>query len=539
MYIATIPNRTSPPAILLRQSYRDGSKVKTRTVANLTHWPAERIHALRRCLEGEFDGRGEATAPVSDRIFAVLFVLKEVAHTVGLVQALGKERLAKLALLLVLARVAHQGSRLSTVRWAEEHAVAEVLGLAPFDEDDLYAALEWVAAHQEPLEKTLYRAYVQRVGQPPVLVLYDVSSSYFEGLQNELAEYGYNRDGKRGKKQIVLGLLTAADGEPLAVRVFQGNTTDCTTVATQIEIVKKRFRVTEVVFVGDRGMVKANGKTALTTAGLKYITALTDPQVRKLLKKQVIPLDLFDEIAQEVDYGELRLVLRRNDAVRRKEAHRRQDKLGKLQRLLEERNALVAQSTRAKPEAGLGPLNRWAQRHKLSAFVTITLQGTQLSLTIDEAKQADVALLEGCYVLETDVAKDKMDARTVEERYRDLQKVERDFRTMKTALLEVRPIFVRKKSRTCGHVFVALLALKLARALEGRLNTTFGTTAQGDGALTLQDALQALSRLCFQRHEIDGQTFLTLPRADQKQERILNALKVRLPSINQWKPATV
>jgi len=475
--------------------------------------------------------------PVSDRIFAVLFVLKEVAHTLGLVQALGKERLAQLALLLVLARVAHQGSRLSTVRWAEEHAVAEVLGLAPFDEEDLYAALDWLAGHQEQLEQTLYRAYVQRVGQPPVLVLYDVSSSYFEGAQNELAEYGYNRDGKRGKKQIVLGLLTAADGEPLAVRVFQGNTTDCTTVATQIKILKKRFRVTEVVFVGDRGMIKATGKTALTAAGLKYITALTDPQVRKLLKKQVIPLDLFDEIAQEVDYGELRLVLRRNEAVRRKEAHRRQDKLDQLQRRLDERNALVAQSKRAKPEAGLGPLNRWAQRHKLSAFVTITLQGNQLSLTIDEAKQADVALLEGCYVLETDVAKDKMDARTVEERYRDLQKVERDFRTMKTALLEVRPIFVRKKSRTRGHVFVAMLALKLARTLEGRLKTAFGTTEQGDAALTLKDALHTLSRLCFQRHEMSGQTFLTLPRADQKQERIFNALNVRLPSINPWKPA--
>ena len=188
MYIATIPNSTSPPAILLGESYRDGPKVKTRTLANITHWPAERIHALRRCLKGEFDGRGEATVPVSNRIFAVLFVLKEAAQAVGLIQALGKARLTKLALLLVLARVAHQGSRLSTVRWAEEHAVAEVLGLAPFDEDDLYAALEWLAAHQEQLEKTLYRAYVQRVGQTPVLVLYDVSSSYFEGVQNELAE---------------------------------------------------------------------------------------------------------------------------------------------------------------------------------------------------------------------------------------------------------------------------------------------------------------------------------------------------------------
>jgi transposase len=253
MYIATIPNRGSPPAILLRESYRDGSQVKTRTVANLTHWPAERIHALRRCLKGEFDGQLEAVAPVSDRIFGVLFVLKAVAERLGIARVLGQGRLGKLALFLVLARVASRGSRLSAVRWAQEQAVAEVLGLDRFDEEDLYRALDWLADEQPRLEQRLYRRYVKQQGQPPVLVLYDVTSSYLEGQCNELAEYGYNRDGKKGKQQIVIGLLTAADGEPLAVKVFPGNTTDCTTVAAQIETLKQRFSIAEVVFVGDRG----------------------------------------------------------------------------------------------------------------------------------------------------------------------------------------------------------------------------------------------------------------------------------------------
>jgi hypothetical protein len=227
MYIDTVPNRNSPPAILLRESYRDGPQVKTRTLANLTAWPAERIHALRRCLKGEFDGLEEDRPPVSDRIFGVLFVLKALAERVGIVQALGKERCAKLALFLVLARVAHQGSRLSAVRWAAEQAVAEVVGVDRFDEDELYEALDWLAEHQPRLEQQLYRHSVKRVGQPPGLVLYDVTSSYLEGEHNELAAYGYNRDGKKGKQQIVLGLLTAADGEPLAVKVFAGNTSDC------------------------------------------------------------------------------------------------------------------------------------------------------------------------------------------------------------------------------------------------------------------------------------------------------------------------
>jgi len=208
MYIAVVPNRTSPPAMLLRESYREKGKVKTRTLANLTSWPSARVEALKRCLRGEFDGTDPDQLPVSDRIFGVLFALKAVAQHVGLVLALGQKPVAKLALFLVLARVAHQGSRLSAVRWAKDHAVAEILGLPAFDEDDLYEALEWLGTQQDAIAKKLYRAYVQRTGQPPVLVLSDVTSSYSEGEKNELAAYGYNRDGKKDRKPIVLGLLT-------------------------------------------------------------------------------------------------------------------------------------------------------------------------------------------------------------------------------------------------------------------------------------------------------------------------------------------
>ena len=400
MYVATVPNRNSPPAILLREGFREGKKVKTRTLANLTHWPPERVEALRRCLKGEFDAMGAHADPVSDRIFGVLFVLKELAQRLGMVRALGTGPLAKLALFLVLARVAHQGSRLSAVRWAEEHAVAEVLGIARFDEDDLYEALDWLAVHQERIENALYCRYLEEVGRPPVLVLYDVTSSYLEGTENELAEYGYNRDGKRGKKQIVIGVLTADDGEPLAVKVFKGNTADPATVADQVEILKNRFKIEEVVFVGDRGMVKSKGKKLLNEQGLKYITALTNPQVRKLLKKDVIQLDLFEETAQEVESGNLRFILRRNPAVVQKEAHRRQDKLRKLQQLVAERNGFVKDSPRADPEAGWRTLSAWAKRHKLASFVTLSLEERQLPVEVDEAKEAEAALLDGLLLKE-------------------------------------------------------------------------------------------------------------------------------------------
>lgn len=206
-------------------------------------------------------------------------------------------------------------------------------------------------------------------------VLYDVSSSYLEGEQNERAEYGYNRDAKQGKKRTVIGLLTADEGEPLAVKVFKGNTAAPVTVADQIEILKHGWKIDEVVFVGDRGMVKSKGKAALTDKPLRSITALTDPPVRRLVKTDVLPVDWFEETAQEGNHGELRLVWRRNEAVVRKEANRRRDKLDKLHQLGEARNELVKDSQRADPQAGLRKLSAWAKRHQRSFFVTLLRTG--------------------------------------------------------------------------------------------------------------------------------------------------------------------
>lgn len=530
MHVHEIPNRGSPPTILVRESYRDGAKVKKRTLANISHWKPERIDALRRALKGEFDGVVPDQGPISGAIFGVLFTLKCVAERLGITQALGRTRVAQLALFLVLARVAHQGSRLSARRWAEDHAVAEVLGLRRFDEDDLYAALEWLAEHQERVEGALYRRYVQHCGTPPVLVLYDVTSSYFEGDQNELAAFGHNRDGKRGKKQVVIGLLAAADGEPLAVKVFRGNTADPTTLADAIETLRARFGIAEVVFVGDRGMVKAKGKRSLGAGGFSYITALTDPQVRKLLKQRVLHPELFDTVVQEVEHEGKRLVVRRNEEVRRKETHRRDDKLRTLREKINERNAFVAGSKRADPQAGLRTRGQWVTRHKLRSFVSVSLEGRVLRCEIDEEAQRQAALLDGCYTLETDVAKEKLSAEQVDARYRDLQRVERHFRTIKTGLLEVRPFFVRKESRTRGHVFAAMLALKIVREMHAGLAQAFGTTDDTKEAVTLDDARAGLSRLCYQIYDVKQHTVQRLPRPDERQRSILDALGICWPA---------
>jgi transposase len=531
MYVAVVPNRNSPPAILLREGYRDGGKAKTRTLANITHWKPERIEALTRVLKGEFDGLvGGDVDPIADRIFGVLFILKELADRVGITKALSKTPVGKLALFLVLARIADQGSRLSAVRWAEDHCVAEVLGLDEFDEEDLYRALDWLAARQDKIEKKLYRAYAKKKGSPNILVLYDVTSSYLEGQCNELAEYGFDRDKKKGKKQIVIGLLTGSDGEPLSVKVFKGNSSDPTTIGTQIDTLKRRFGVEDVVFVGDRGMVKSKGKEALGQCGFKYITALTNAQVRKLLKEKVIQLDLFDTTVCEVEHGSLRLILRRNDAVRRKEAKRREDKIDHLKELVARRNAFVLTSRRADPDTGLHNLTNWASRYKVASFVELCLDNGRIVMTVDEQAKSSAAMLDGCYVLETDVSARQMDSKTVDQRYRSLQQVERDFRTLKNGFLEVRPVFVRKRARTAAHVFIAMLALKIVRAAEKLLKQSSCSDQSSADDFHLKDALRIMSRLCFNRYDTKSIEVLRLPRLDDRQLAVCAALEIRPPS---------
>ena len=533
MYIATVPNRNSPPAVLLRESFRRDGQVKNRTLANLSRWPSVRVEAFRRLLRGEFDAAAEiSSAPQLGTVFGLLFVLKQIAEALGIRAALGHRRLAKLALFLVLARVAHQGSRLSAVRWAQDQAVEEVLGLGKFDEDDLYAALDDLAARQGKIEKALYRRYLARRGQPPRLFLYDVTSSYLEGEQNELGAYGYNRDGKRGKLQIVIGLLADEAGEPLAVRVFEGNRSDPTTVGEQIRILQEQFGVEELVFVGDRGMVKSKGKQALTGAGLRYITALTDPQIRRLLAQGTLQLSLFSETVSEVEAEGVRYILRKNPAEAEREQHRLEDKLAKLEAHIQTRNEQVRTHPRCQPEAGQRALEAWVTQHKLTGLAALQLEGTQLKLQRNEEAIRRALELAGCYVVTTDVASAAMSAQQVHDSYVSLQKVERDFRTLKTGLLEVRPVWVRKESRTRGHVFCCLLALKVTREMERRLRAAFGTTETRADAITLPDALRALTRLCLLHYAVDEKTIVTkLPHPDARQQEILQALGVTLPAL--------
>ena len=525
MYIATVPNRNSPPAILLRESYREGNKVSTKTLANLSHFSPERIEALRLALKGEFDHNISSfnqLTPQIGKTFGTYFALKCIADELGVTKALGKDVYGILGLFLVLTRVAHRGSRLSAVRFAEHHAVTDILGTPDFDEDDLYKALNYLHDQQDAIELKLYQEYLKKNGKPPALVLYDVTSSYLEGEQNELAAYGYNWDGKRGKKQIVIGLLADTEGDPLAVRVFEGNTADPSTIAEQINILKEKFGIEEIIFVGDRGMVKTKAQEALNAETYHYITALTDAQVRTLLSEDIIQYGLFDTSVCEVENTGKRYILKRNDLVRDKEEKRLQDKIEKLKALIQKRNEKVQNSKRAIPEKGLITLQKWARQYRLHRFIDLTLEDRLIVYNLDQEAQEESCRLDGCYVIVTDVAKNVLNTEQVHKAYRQLQSVERDFRTLKTGFLEVRPIFLRKKERTRAHVFVAMLALKIVRHLREKLQSH-------ELPWTVHDALDALSRYIFLSYEVEGIKTQVLPQPDEIQSKIFEALGIKLP----------
>ena len=468
------------------------SVVVHETLANLSKLPADLIELIERHCKHqppppESPGppaRGsEASAAIHlGPCYGVLAALDGLAREMGLVQAVGEQsRSQRLARFLIYARLAHQGSRLSAARWSEDHAVREILQVGRFDEDDLYSALEDLEARQARIEAALAPKAATPSGR--AIYLYDVTSVYFEGLENELADFGYNRDGKKGKKQLVAGLLTDGNGEPISIQLYRGNTGDPPTFLDAVQKLKVRFGAEEVALVGDRGMIKRLGKAALGEAKFRYVTALTDPQIRALLTKQRLQLELFEDKPAEVELDGKRYVLRCNPQTQARERARRADQWARVQAKLTARNQQVEKKPRSDPQSSLRQAQVLLAKYRLQGWVKVELAGRQVVWTEDGAARQKQAELDGCYVIESDLPKAAADPQQVHDRYLDLTQVERDFRTLKTGLLELRPVFLRKERRTRGHALVCLLALKLARELDRRLAPL---------GLTVEDGLERL-----------------------------------------------
>ena len=523
---------------LLRESYRDNGQVKHRTVANLSACSPAEIDAIRLALRHKDDLTALVSLAEDVRLRQGLSVggvwaIYDLARQLGIEAALGTSRPGKLALWQVIARVLEQGSRLSAVRLAARHAACDVLGLEAFNEDDLYGNLDWLAEHQGAIEDRLFRTMAGgggamggtgggAGGNPPGLYLYDVTSSYLEGACNELGAFGYNRDGKKGKRQVVIGLLCNGDGRPLSIEVFAGNTQDAATLGSQVRKVAERFGGGEVTFVGDRGMIKGKQVEDLAEHGFHYITAITKPQIESLLSAGVLQMELFDqELAEVLSDAGPRYVLRRNPVRAAEVRSSRQDKLKAVQAEADRQNVYLAEHGRARVEVAMAKVARRCEKLRLSGWVGPTASGRVLALGIDPPALAGQEKLDGCYVLKTDVSVALADARTVHGRYKDLALVEWAFRTSKTVQLEIRPIHVRLAGHTRGHALVVMLAYRIAQELAGRWR---------DIDATVQEGLDELTTLCATELLVNGRprcNCIPQPRASVQQ--LLAAAAVRLP----------
>lgn len=361
----------------------------------------------------------------------------------------------------------------------------------------MYANLGWLSEHQEVIEKALF-AHRQATHPDPDggLFLYDVTSSYLEGECNELAAFGYNRDGKRGKRQIVIGLLCDSGGVPVAIEVFPGNTQDPKTVDRQLKKLAARFGAKAVTFVGDRGMIKSEQIQSLTQRGWTYITAITKPQIERLLKSGVLQMELFDEALAEVTDKETneRYVLRRNPVRQQEMAANLAGKCARLQAALDKENQYLAGHKRAQAPLALARMQEKAKRLGVTDWISLTLDGRVLCMNQDAEGKAEHIKLDGCYVIKTNLAEAQAPKTVVHDRYKDLAQVEWAFRSAKS-VLDMRPIFVRKAEHTRAHALVVMLAYRLIQELAKRWRQL---------NLTVQEGIDKLTTLCVHELTVKG-----------------------------------
>jgi hypothetical protein len=480
MYVARVPNRGSPPAVLLRESYRQDGKVKNRTLANLSSWPEAKVDALARALKGQpppaadLDGAFEITRSLPHgHIAAVLGTLRQLGLEELIDPAPSRHRDVVAA--MAVAQVTAPDSKLAIARGLRDQTAAsslgEILGLGSCDEDDLYAAMDWLAARQDTIEDGLAARHLAG----GTLVLYDVSSAAFEGRTCPLGAVGHPKDGVRGRLQIVYGLLTSKEGIPVAIEVFKGNTGDPKTVAAQVAKVKDRFAIGRVVLVGDRGMLTAARlREDVAPAQLDWITALRGPQVKNLVRDGALQLTLFDvqDLAEitSPDFPGERLVACKNPFLEAERARKRESLLAATEADLEKIAAACARARaplRGKDKIALR-VGKVLNRRKVAKHFTIAIGDDSFSYARDQDSIAAEAALDGIYVLRASVPADDLDSGEVVSSYKALAQVERAFRAFNTDL-DIRPIRHRTEDRVRAHVFLRMLSYYVSWHMQARL----------------------------------------------------------------------
>ncbi|XUP05444.1 IS1634 family transposase [Microcystis aeruginosa FBCC-A68] len=472
MYIEKVPNRNSPPAVLLRESYREGDQVKKRTLANLSKLPDDIIDNLKLALKGATLSMNEGIPNHFEVIRSLphghVMAILETIKKLGLDKIISEKssRIRNLVVAMIVARIINPKSKLATARGFNSETCSQSLGqlldLEKADEDELYNALDWLLEKQDKIEKHLALKHLES----GTLVLYDVTSTYLEGNGCELGKYGYNRDKKKGKTQIVFGLLCSAKGCPIAVEVFEGNTSDGATLSGQIEKVRKGWGIENVVWVSDRGIFTNSKIKELVKPieGLDYITGLTKPQIRKLAEVEVIQLGLFEQVNlvefESEDYPDERLIACRNPLIAQKNQQQREALLEAVEKELD----LIVQATQREKRALKGQdkialrVGKVLNQFKVNKYYNLEITEEGFSYQRKLELIAQETALYGVYVLRTSLESTLMDAATTVKAYKSLSQVEEAFRCYKSIDLKVRPIYHYKGDRVKAHIFLCMLA---------------------------------------------------------------------------------
>jgi len=470
MYVESVPNRNSPPAVLLRESYRQGSRILKRTLANLSHWPAAQVDSLRRLLRGE-----SLVSPAQAFHIQRSLPHGHVAATLGTLRRAGLEPLLSrsasaernLVVAMIVARIVEPCSKLATARGFHPEtatsSLASVLGLDDaLDENQLYAAMDWLLQRQTSIENALAKRYLAEGS----LVLYDVSSTYFEGRHCPLAHFGHSRDERSGNLQIVFGLLTNGEGCPVAVEVFAGNTGDPKTVASQVNKLRQRFQLKQLILVGDRGMLTSARirQDLQPQEGIQWISALKSVQIQKLVQSGRLQLSLFDQQdlaeVQHADYPGERLIACRNPLLAEERSRKRNELLEATEKRLKKIAAATQRKKRAlrgRKEIGLA-VGKILGRYKMGKHFRLDIQDNGFGCARKQDSIEREAALDGIYIIRTSVSAENLSSEKVVSHYKRLSDVERAFRSMKSVDLKIRPIYHHLADRVKAHVFLCLMA---------------------------------------------------------------------------------
>ena len=509
--------------VLIRDSYRDGNKVKHRTIANISKCSPAEIQAIKLALKYKENladyliDRKDVDTEQGLSVGAV-YSLYKAAQDLGIVKALGNTEESKRALWMVLARLIEPGSRIANVRLAQTHAAVDILGMDKFNEDNLYDAMDWLESNQRIIEKRLFNLRYE--GKKPVLYLYDVTSSYLEGMKNEYADFGYNRDRKKGKMQTVIGLLTDDNGWPISIEVFQGNTNDVKTFTSQIRKLADEFECESVTMVGDRGMIKTEQIADLNNEKFYYITATTKPQMETLLKNGVIQTELFTEKLCEIVHENTRYILRRNPVRAKEIQDSRNRKIEKIRSITDDRNRYLSEHPKAEITTATAVVSERIEKLNVSGFITIDVTD-RVTVTINEKALKEESHLDSCYVIRSNLPVDQVNMDTIHQRYKDLANVEWAFRTMKSDTIELRPVHVRKKPRTRAHVFIAMLSYIIEKHLREKWN---------DLNVTVEEGIHELSSINCITVQVGAVKYNSIPKTRELGSELIRALGMAFPN---------